>query len=691
MMELLSPAGSREALIAAVQNGADAVYFGGSMFNARRFAAISQALKYAEFLCRTGADAAIVQDMGLVSLIRKNIPELPLHASTQMGIHELNGAREAEKLGLEQVVLSREVPLGEIEYIHNNTPIALEAFAHGALCMSFSGACLLSSMAGERSGNRGTCAQPCRKRMGLDYMPGRDEYDLSLGDLCMIEHLAELKQAGVSCIKLEGRMKRAEYVAVVTRAYRDALDGADKAEISRHKKRMLDMFDRGGGCTGYFYGDIPVLPPDQLLHFLSQQRHHRIQTLPLTGYFYGDNAHTGCIAVSDRSKELIEEAANSYAKDTRKQPVDMELYMRVGEAARLAMCLGGDNVEAVGDVVQPAQKPQTAERYMEQARKLGDTPFICAGIRADIDEKAFLPMSAVNALRRDASAKLLESLHWRRSCDSGDVPKLKNQPAEHTRITVIASTLDQAKAAFGAGADEVALEPWEFHIAAFEAAAAFKGSKKLLISLPVAIISHKEAEKIMKIIGSGLIDGGIAANVGQLELIRSLPLRIAGTQMNAMNGYTVQAYKDMGFDRVTLSLELTKPQLRDISGAGTAVSVYGRAQLMQLRHCPVKEYRGCRSCDGFTGKMVDEGGREFPLCNVRQEDGCLVRLLNCLPTDITDLYGELPEPEAVQLAFYDEAPEKVRERIAAAMAARDGRKVSPAKNATRGHWNRAVD
>ena len=219
MMELLSPAGSREALIAAVQNGADAVYFGGSMFNARRFAAnfddhglisaidychergvkvnitlntllldkeISQALKYAEFLCRTGADAAIVQDMGLVSLIRKNIPELPLHASTQMGIHELNGAREAEKMGLEQVVLSREVPLGEIEYIHNNTPIALEAFAHGALCMSFSGACLLSSMAGERSGNRGTCAQPCRKRMGLDAIAwARRCQELGAGELCV--------------------------------------------------------------------------------------------------------------------------------------------------------------------------------------------------------------------------------------------------------------------------------------------------------------------------------------------------------------------------------------------------------------------------------------------------------------------------------------------------------------------------
>ena len=691
MMELLSPAGSREALVAAVQNGADAVYFGGSMFNARRFAAnfdeqglafaidychergvkvnitlntllldreMPAALKYAEFLCRTGADAAIVQDMGLAALIRKNIPELPLHASTQMGIHGLNGARVAEKLGFEQVVLSREVPLREIEYIHKNTPIALEAFAHGALCMSFSGACLLSSMAGERSGNRGTCAQPCRKRMGLGDMPGKDEYNLSLGDLCMIEHLGELERAGVSCIKLEGRMKRAEYVAVVTRAYRDALDGAGKAEIARHKKRMLDMFDRGGGCIGYFYGD---------------------------------DAHTGCIAVSDRSRELIQEAAGSYAKDTRKQPVEMELHLRVGEAARLSMGLGEHIAAAVGDVVQPAQKPQTAERYMEQARKLGDTPFVCAELRADIDENAFLPMSAVNALRRDASAKLTESLHLRRGCGSGDAPILKNRPAERTKITVIASTLEQARAAFGAGADEVALEPWKFDVAAFEEAAALKGSGRLLISLPVAIISHKEEEKIMKIIESGLIDGGIAANIGQIGIIRSLPLKIAGTQMNAMNGYTVQAYKDMGFDRATLSLELTKPQLRDISREGTAVSIYGRAQLMQLRHCPVKEYKGCRGCGGFPGEMTDEGGRRFPLCNIRQEDGCLVRLLNCLPTDITDLYGELPMPEAVQLAFYDEGPEKVRERIAAAMAARDGRKVSPAKNATRGHWNRAVD
>ncbi|MBR4018019.1 MAG: U32 family peptidase, partial [Clostridia bacterium] len=253
MMELLSPAGSREAMRAAVNNGADAIYMGGSAFNARRFAAnfsnadlqdaldychvrgvkayvtlniltldkeFSEAAKYAAFLCRAGVDAAIIQDMGLAAFLRKEIPELPLHASTQMGIHSPEGANAVYAMGMERAVLSREVPLCEIANIRAASPIELEAFAHGALCMSFSGGCLLSSMAGERSGNRGTCAQPCRKLMAIDRAPGKDDYALSLGDLCMIEHLKDMEKAGVSCIKLEGRMKRAEYVAVITRAYR---------------------------------------------------------------------------------------------------------------------------------------------------------------------------------------------------------------------------------------------------------------------------------------------------------------------------------------------------------------------------------------------------------------------------------------------------------------------------------------
>ena len=691
MMELLSPAGSREALRAAVNNGADAIYMGGSAFNARRFAAnfsnadlmdaldychvrgvkayvtlniltldkeFSEAAKYAAFLCRAGVDAAIIQDMGLAAFLRKEIPELPLHASTQMGIHSPEGANAVYAMGMERAVLSREVPLCEIANIRAASPIELEAFAHGALCMSFSGGCLLSSMAGERSGNRGTCAQPCRKLMAIDRSPGKDDYALSLGDLCMIEHLEDMEKAGVSCIKLEGRMKRAEYVAVITRAYRAALDGADRQTVARHKKEMLDMFDRGGGCTGYFYGD---------------------------------NAKTGWIAKSDSSKELIIDAARTYEKDTRKQKIELELKMKQNEPAELTMTCGSVSISVQGEVVQRAQKEQDPQRYAAQVLKMGDTPFTADSCEVQGDNWAFLPMSSVNALRRKGAEQLENVLKVRREAIDPRVEKIKNVPSENTLITVIVSNAAQAAAAFDSGADEVALEPWKYDEDVFAELSAYREKAKLLISLPMVIISAAEREKIKKICTSDLVDGAIAANIGQFELIKGLPLKIAGSQTNAANAHTVKAYRDMGFDRVTLSLELTRPQLRDISGIGTAVSIYGRTQLMQLRHCTLKEQRGCQNCKGEVGIMKDEAGREFPLRNIRQADGCLLRLLNCLPTDITDLYGELPKPEAVQLAFYDESPDAVSERIAAATAARDGKSVQAVSNATRGHWNRPVD
>ena len=691
MMELLSPAGSREALRAAVNNGADAIYMGGSAFNARRFAAnfsnadlqealdychvrgvkayvtlniltldreLSDAAKYAAFLCRAGVDAVIIQDVGLAAFLRKEIPELPLHASTQMGIHSPEGANAVYAMGMERAVLSREVPLREIANIRAASPVELEAFAHGALCMSFSGGCLLSSMAGERSGNRGTCAQPCRKLMAINRTPGRDDYALSLGDLCMIEHLKDMEKAGVSCVKLEGRMKRAEYVAVITRAYREALDGADKQTIAKHKKDMLDMFDRGGGCTGYFYGD---------------------------------NAKTGWIAKSDSSKELIANAARTYEKETRRRSVELALHMNPEQPAELIMTCGAVSVTVQGDVVQHAQKEQDPQRYAAQVLKLGDTPFTAECCATKIDSRAFLPMSSVNALRREATEKLEDALKVRREAKEPHIGKIKNIPCENTAITAIVSNVEQAVAAFEGGADEVALEPWEYNESVFAELSEYRKNAKLLISLPAVIISAAEREKIKSICSSGLVDGAIAANTGQLELIKGLPLKIAGSQTNAANAYTVKAYREMGFDRVTLSLELTRPQLRDISGKGTAVSIYGRTQLMQLRHCTLREQKDCQNCKGEVGIMIDEAEREFPLRNIRQADGCLLRLLNCLPTDITDLYGELPVPEAVQLAFYDESPQAVSERIAAALAAREGRAVSAVPNATRGHWNRPVD
>ena len=278
-MELLSPAGSYESMVAAVQNGADAVYMGGTMFNARRNAKnfdnseleraidychirsarvyvtmntllfdreMESALRYAEFLYSIGADALIVQDMGLISELNRCIPEMELHASTQMGVHTEDGLMACRRLGLRRAVISREVSLDGLRRLSKaKTGVEIETFAHGALCMSFSGGCLYSSMAGERSGNRGMCAQPCRKPASVAGYPQKSDCCLSPADLCMLMRVKELIEAGVSCIKLEGRMKRPEYVASVTRAYRAAVDGGPKEELIDLLKDVEGIFSRG--------------------------------------------------------------------------------------------------------------------------------------------------------------------------------------------------------------------------------------------------------------------------------------------------------------------------------------------------------------------------------------------------------------------------------------------------------------
>ena len=250
-MELLSPAGSFLSLKAAILNGADAVYFSGGAFNARINAEnftneelieaidycrsrntkayitlntliydseFDRCLEYARFLYSMGANAFIVQDLGLLFLLKKYLPDIEYHASTQMGISSLDGVKLCEKLGISQVVLSRELSLKDIRYISENTDVKLECFVHGAMCVSFSGGCLFSSLVGGRSGNRGECAQPCRKRIAVGGAPKENDYNLSIADMCMIEHIKELKDAGISSLKIEGRMKKPEYVAMATYA-----------------------------------------------------------------------------------------------------------------------------------------------------------------------------------------------------------------------------------------------------------------------------------------------------------------------------------------------------------------------------------------------------------------------------------------------------------------------------------------
>lgn len=693
-MTLLSPAGSRESLIAAVQNGADAVYLGGSAFNARRFAGnfseeellwavdychargvavnvtfntllfdkeFAAALSYGRFLYEAGVDAAIVQDLGLVRMLRGELPGLVLHASTQMGISDLEGAHVVRDMGLSRIVLAREVPLKAVREICAGAGIEVEVFAHGAMCMSTSGACLFSSMAGERSGNRGTCAQPCRKRMAVGKRPGPSDYALSLSDLCMLSHVRELADAGVSCIKLEGRMKRPEYVAAATRAYRAALDGAEKRELVRLQEELFSVFNRGGERTGYYYGDGGI---------------------------------TDCVAKAEPEEELLRELRTTYAEDTRKQPVAVAAELLPGEPARLSLSCGGISVKVEGETVQFAEKPQNAERYAAQLQKFGATPFCVENFALTMPENAFLPMGKVNELRRKACDELLVRLCVReRAAETLHVPEPVRKSDGSGQIMARVRTVEQAESAFKAGAQEVLLSPVDYgDETAPRALQKYRDKAKLLLSLPASILSRAEHARVADLLHSGLFDGAEANNLGQIPMIMHLPVRIAGSTLNALNALSVDQLLSLGVQRVVLSQELTKPQMRDILiKTGGAVTVYGRAEMMQLRHCPVRERQGCQNCTGIAGTLVDEAGRVFPLSNVRQEEGCLIRVLNCSVTDITDLYGTLPPVDAALLSFYEESPETVEQCVENARRAAAGAAVKPVADATRGHWARAVD
>ncbi|MEL7608621.1 MAG: DUF3656 domain-containing protein [Bacillota bacterium] len=694
-MELLSPAGSFEALVAAVQNGADAVYFGGQSFNARQFAEnfgeseLQRALDYchlrgvrgyitlntllldrelegamraARFFYRAGADALIVQDIGLIGRIRDELPDFELHASTQMGIHDLEGVELLRGIGFSRVVLSREVPLDQIRYIAAGSAMELEVFAHGAMCASFSGGCLMSSMAGGRSGNRGTCAQPCRKEYRVGKSRGRL---LSMADLCLLDRVGELFAAGVTSLKIEGRMKRPEYIALVTRAYRAALDGADAETLSSYKAELLRLFDRGGFQKGYLDGPRHIV--------------------------------TGVELQGAPDEDALRQAKESYRRGNRLRPVKMALELHTGQPSCLKVLCGGVSAVAQGENAVPAKTPQSADRVREQLARLGDTAFALEDAQIENEGgQAYLRAGALNALRRNAIALLEERLAVRRA-----VPPFAAAPERRVsassgerRISVKLRTLEQAKAAFEAGADEVVFDPIDIgEVPAEQLQSAKPEGAKLLLALPAVVIRSEQRQRLRKLLQNPAWDGAEANALGQLELIRHLPVRVAGAALNAINAETVYRLLTLGFTRVRLSLELTGPQLRDIiRKGGCELAIYGRAPVMQLLHCPIRAGEsGCRNCLGRAGEMIDENNRVFPLHNTRLGEECLLRVSNCNVTDTIDLARGLPPAEAWQLAFEDESAAQIKQKVQDAIAARAGKSIAPVLGSTRGHFNRGVE
>ncbi|MBQ8027072.1 MAG: U32 family peptidase, partial [Clostridia bacterium] len=411
VVEVLAPAGTYETVEAAVRCGADAVYLGGKVLNARRnagnfsFEELKAAVEYCHArntkvyltlntlatdnelknevqcavrdACNAGIDALIVQDMGVFRLAKMCAPTMPIHASTQMSVHTLAGVKQLSEMGFSRAVLARELSLDEIEYIVKNSPIEIEVFVHGALCMCVSGQCLMSAMLGSRSANRGLCAQPCRLPFAA---PGGTGNDLSLKDLSAVDYLGKLAEIGVKSLKIEGRMKRPEYVAAAVTACRKALKNENDEKL---KDQLKGVFSRSGFTHGYLTGE-------------------------LGRNMFGIRRKDDVTAAQPVLKEL----AHLYEKETPRVGVDFMFCAYEGETASLSAKAGNKSAFVLGEVeAQPAQNvPLTEEKIRQQLEKCGGTPFFANSIEVDIDENISLPLSSINALRRAAFDKLYEEL-----------------------------------------------------------------------------------------------------------------------------------------------------------------------------------------------------------------------------------------------------------------------------------------
>ncbi len=535
--ELLAPVGSKEALIAAIDNGADAVYFGGKVFSARQYAAnftneelewaidyahvrgtkayvtvntlikdseLEEACEYLQFLCNAGADAVIVQDLGILSLLREQLPELPVHASTQMTIHNIEGVKFLEEMGVKRVVLARELSLEEIKKIKAETSIEIETFIHGALCFSYSGQCLLSSMIGGRSGNRGYCAQPCRKKYRLGEAEG---YLLSPKDLNMSEHIPALIEAGIDSFKIEGRMKRHEYVAGVVSVYRKLIDryleAPDNFQVSEDERHtLLQLFNRGF-TTGYFFGNpgselmsrrYPYNIGTELGRVVDYDARKKLASIKLKAPLRaGDgigigSRETGVTVRSMRIDAQRVSAANSgsivkvpmdyevirgepvfktydsrlmaslQTKKSRKIPVKMSIKARVGEPVELSISDGENEIAVQGGIVSKAEsKPLAKSSITEQLKKLGNTIFEAHEISFDVDDNIFIPVSELNSLRREAINQLESTRAQRRKrgCEKPRIECEKRNAEVKPSLSVNVSSVESFEAAVNSGADVV--------------------------------------------------------------------------------------------------------------------------------------------------------------------------------------------------------------------------------------------
>ena len=651
--ELLAPAGNLECVAAAVRNGADAVYLGAKAFSARAFAEnfdgnalksaarlchlygarvyltlntllleneLEQAAETLRQACLAPVDGILVQDLAAWELVRRCAPAMPVHASTQMSVHSLEGVRQLEEMGFSRAVLARELSLEEIAAIRRGSALELEVFVQGALCMSMSGQCYLSAMVGGRSANRGSCAGSCR----LPFTSAGDKtaHDLSLKDNCWANYYRALCDIGVDSLKIEGRMKRPEYVAAACQSYHALALGNDP-----HLDRLRRVFSRSGFTEGYPSGKRD-------------------------GTMFGIREKEDVTAAD---QQLLRSLAQSYQKEVSFLPLDLSLEVQPDHPAKLTLrCAGQEPVTVWGEVPQAAKtKPLTAQEAETGLTKLGGTVFLPGKVDCSIAPGLMLPKSAINSLRRQGVEQLTEALSSR-----PEIPFTDQLPQA---APLAAARVPSAWGRFShweqlpAGWERrlnLAILPAEQLLALPQTEEIPR--EKLAAEAPRMLFGSEEekfAHQLDRLKEAG-ITKLLVHGLAQLRLGKQKGFTLLGSPfLNITNPVALAQYRRLGLEQAILSPEVTAASLSRWAGEGCGYLCYGKLPLMVFRVCPIRAKLGCKACGGQSA-LTDRTGRRFEvICHQKQYQ----EMLNCVPLWLMDKQPDFRRLEHGVLWFTNES------------------------------------
>lgn len=778
-IELLAPAGSMESLYAAIQCGADAVYLGGNKFSARAYASnfdeekmaevvkychiygvkvyitintlikdseMAEAIEYAKYLYKIGVDALIVQDIGFSMHLKAELPHFELHASTQMTVHNAEGALFLSSLGFKRIVLSRELSLKEVKFLSSEMNLETEMFIHGALCISYSGQCLMSSLIGGRSGNRGRCAQPCRLPYSLiEDFSGNEKkgYLLSPKDMCTLEVLKDIIDTGTASLKIEGRMKRPEYVAAVVTAYRKAIDNIyenkSDFDLKSEEEKVLQLFNREGASKAYMFGNTGkdmmayLNPKNSGLKLGKADEKLQVELLldldVKDGISFSDQGFTvskllkGKVEVASAKKgDRVEIFPQRYARgDTlyktsnskllneleglynnafaSKVDVFLEVCFEVLKPVKINVVYKKNKFTLQGALIQEAiKKPLEESKFIENITKTQNTPFKF-NVKIISFEQGFIPVSSVNEIRRDIIEEIdkIESSHTRNVEDHTDfqLTKEKKCTLRQPEVMVTVNSKEQLKAVVDSNIENVAVDI--FNKSSDIDISQILNIDNINLYLKVPNIIKEEYENVCKLIDTNIekIQGLVTGNLGIIYRYYDKTNIIGDYKLNILNREALRFYNSY-LSLSCLSVELNKNEIKNLlNKIQGQLLIYGKIELMVSEYCMIGSIYGgkaqgesCSSpCVKGSYTIKDRKGFKF---NIVVDKFCRSHIYNSAPLNLIPNLEELSKFGAnnFRLDFIDENYLETKKIIDSFNA---GKFEYSFEDYTRGHYKRGVE